>query len=112
MTTELTPQMANQMREDCKAQIELSNTLSRLESNPDFQKVCNEYLKEEPSRLVHLLADASMNLGGKKDLHREEIKERMIGISRFSEYLRNVHLLAERATKTLEDLANAEIVKE
>lgn len=112
MATELTPQMANQMREDCKAQIELSNTLSRLEANPDFQKICEEYMHNEPSRLVHLLADPSMNLGGKKELHREELKERMIGIGRFAEYLRNIHMLAERATKTLEDLANAEIVKE
>lgn len=112
MATELTPQMANQMREECKAKIALSDALLRLESNPDFQMICNEYLEKEPSRLVHLLADPTMNLGGQKELHRDELHERMIGIARFTEYMRNVHMLAERASKTLTDLNNAEMVKE
>lgn len=112
MATELTAQMANQMREECKAKIILSDALYRLEGNPDFRLICEEYLEKEPARLVHLLADANMNLGGKKEIHREEIKERMIGAARFSEFMRNIHMLAERASKTIEDLNNAEIVKE
>ena len=34
-------------------------------------------------------------------------KERMIGIARFSEYLRYIPLKADQARKTLDDLANA-----
>lgn len=112
MATELTMQQAEKMKEECKAKIELDNALLRLEANPDFKRLCEHYLEEEPARLVNLLADPNINLGSQKAVNREELQERMIGIARFSEYLRNIRLLAERANKTLEDLSQAEIVKE
>ena len=50
-------------------------------------------------------------MSGKKNEHREEFIERIIGISRFSEFTRNVFRMAEQAHKTLEDLSNAEIMQ-
>ena len=107
-TLDITPEQARQLREQCKAKIELRDTLHRLEQNPDFQKIREDYLNKEPVRLVHLLAEPSFNFGGKKELHREELHEAMIGIARFSEYIRNVYRLAEQAEKTLQDLQAAE----
>ena len=107
-TTEITAEQANQLRESCNERIAIRNALQRLELNADFKKVVEDYTEHESIRLVHLLAEPTFNLGGKKELHREEIKESLIGIARFSDYLRNIHRLAAQAEKTLEDLRNAE----
>ena len=44
----------------------------------------------------------------KRDIHRKEINERMIGVARFAEYLRHIQFLASKAEQTLEDLNKAE----
>ena len=106
--TTITPEQAIQLRENCKERIAIRDALHRLELNADFKKVVEDYTEHEPVRLVHLLAEPTFNLGGKKELHRDEIKESLIGIARFSEYLRNIYRLASQAEKTLEDLRQAE----
>lgn len=108
----ITPEDARMIRNECNRKIELANALSRLFVNEDFKKVfLEEYQKEEATRLVSLFGEASFNMSDKKEEHREEFIERIIGISRFSEYTRNVFRMAEQAQKTLEDLSNAEIMQ-
>ena len=109
-TTSITTEQANTLREQCNRRIAVRDALHRLEVNPDFQKIIEDYTKDEPIRLVALLAEPTFNLSDKKEMHRAELKESMIGIARFVEWMRNVYRLADRATKTLEDLSNAEIV--
>lgn len=107
-TIEITAEQANKIRQDCNHYIDLNNTLEKLYTNPDFQKVfMKNYLEDEAIRLVQLLGDPSLNMGGKKAEYREDLQERMIGIARFSEYLRYIPLKADQARKTLDDLANA-----
>lgn len=107
----ITPEEAKALRSECNRKIELANALSRLFVNEDFKKVfLEEYQKEESARLVSLFGEASFNMSDKKEKHREEFLERMIGISRFSEFTRNIFRMAEQAQKTLEDLSNAEIM--
>ena len=109
-TTSITTEQAKTLREQCDRRIAIRDALHRLEVNPDFQKLIEDYTKDEPIRLVALLAEPTFNLTDKKDMHRAELKESMIGVARFIEYMRNVYRLADRATKTLEDLRNAEVV--
>ena len=108
----ITSEEARALRNECNRKIELANALSRLFINEDFKRVfLEEYQKEEAARLVSLFGEASFNMSGKKEEHREEFMERIIGISRFSEFTRNVFRMAEQAHKTLEDLSNAEILQ-
>lgn len=104
----ITPEQANAIRKDCNEHIERKNMLDRLNQNPDFQTLTKFYMEEEPSRLVQLYGEPSINLGDKRELHREEIHERLIGIARFAEFLRGIHMLAQQAEKQLQDLQKAE----
>lgn len=107
--TGITFDEAQEIRENCKKQIALADALTRLHDNPDFKMVfIDHYMEKEPARLVHLLGDASVNMGDKKDAIREDVKERMIGIARFAEFIRSVYALANMAENTLHDL-NIEI---
>lgn len=104
-TTEITIEQAQQLRSNCKEAIALAESLERLHNNADFKAVfLDEFITKTPARLVGLLADASINMGTKKNEHREDLQERMIGIARLSEYMRNVFNMANQATKTLSDL--------
>ena len=105
----ITVEEANLIRETCKERIDLAEALTRLEKNTDFQKVVmKDYLEKEPVRLVGLLGEQNFNMGGKKAEYRDDIHEQMIGISRFSAYMRSVYSLANQATKMLDDLNSAE----
>lgn len=107
--TGITFNEAQEIRENCKKQIALADALTRLHDNPDFKMVfIDHYMEKEPARLVHLLGDASVNMGDKKDAIREDVKERMIGIARFAEFIRSTYALANMAENTLHDL-NIEI---
>lgn len=107
----ITAEQANQIRLDCQHQIDLAVSLERLHANEDFRKVfLTEYAEKEPVRLVSLLSEASFNMSGKKAEYREDIQERMIGISRFQEFIRNTFRLADQAKNTLDDLAQAQNV--
>lgn len=100
---------AQQIRENCKHQIALADALTRLHDNPDFKMVfIDHYMEKEPARLVHLLGDVTVNMGDKKEAIREDVKERMIGIARFAEFIRGTYSMAHMAENTLQDL-NAEI---
>lgn len=109
--TGITFDEAQEIRENCKHTIALADALTRLYSNPDFKMVfIDHYMEKEPSRLVHLLGDASVNMGDKKEAIREDVHERMIGIARFAEFIRGVYAMANMAENTLKDL-NTEITK-
>ena len=98
-----------ELKRQCKIKIDVAEALHRLTQNADFKTVfMEEYVKKDSARLVSLLGDASINLGGRKDDHRCDIHERMIGISRFTEYMRLVEATAQQAEKTLEDIHQAE----
>ena len=107
--TGITFEEAQQIRENCKHQIALADALTRLHDNPDFKMVfIDHYMEKEPARLVHLLGDVSVNMGDKKEAIREDVKERMIGIARFAEFIRGTYAMANMAENTLQDL-NTEI---
>ena len=109
MERTLTPEQATLIREVCKEKIDRADALERLCKNTDFKSVfMDNYVEKEPARIVSLLADASMNHSDKRDLHRVELQERMIGIARFSEYLRMINMLANHAEKDLKHLIEAE----
>lgn len=97
------------LKNHCEKQVGLAQAMKRLENNPDFKEVFIEhYLKENASRLVGLLSDSSLNMSDERDRNREEIKERMIGIARFQEFVRYLYNIADQAVKTLEDIEQAE----
>ena len=104
----ITPEQANAIRKECKEHIERKQLLDRLNANPDFKAFIEHYLEEEPARLTQLYGDPAINLNEKRELHREEIHERLIGIARFAEHLRSIHMIASQAEKQLEDLQKAE----
>ena len=104
----ITPEQANAIRKECQEHIERKKLLDRLNQNPDFQNLIKFYLEEEPARLVHLYGDPSINMGDKKEVHREEIHERLIGIARFAEFLRGISAIAIQMEKQLQDLQKAE----
>ena len=103
--TGITFDEAQEIRENCKHTIALADALTRLRGNPDFNTVfIDHYMEKEPARLVHLLGDASINMGDKKEAIREDVKERMIGIARFAEFIRGIYTMANVAENTLQDL--------
>lgn len=87
--------------------IKLEDAVNRLEDNPDFNLLYDTYTKEEPVRLISILSDPSLTMSKDHEVHRQEIMETLIGISRFGVYIRNVHSMAKRARKELEDLEKA-----
>ena len=109
--TTITFEQANAIRKSCREKIALAESLDALYANKHFKMFMDEYLEKEPVRLVHLLGDASINLGDRKEALRNDIQERMIGIARMKEYMRNVYRMAEQAQKTLEDLDKAEVAE-
>lgn len=105
---DITTEQVQKLREECKAHIALSDALIRLSSNKDFKLIVDDYLHSEPVRLVQLLGEPSFNMSEKKSMHREEIQEQLIGIARFAEYIRMVHMKASKAEQSLRDLDKAE----
>ena len=84
--------------EHAKRAIELGNNVDRLVNNRDFKKlILDEYLREEPIRLVHLLSDPSMN----SPESRQAITVQMEAISSFRRFLENKTQLAEISRKSL-----------
>lgn len=109
---EISMEEAMKLREKCNKHIALAESLTRLHNNADFKKVFLDfYVNEEPSRMVLLLADTSLNHGGKKAEHREDLQESMIGIARFAEFIRNVYNIADHASYSLERLNQATITE-
>lgn len=104
---DITSEQAMKLRKECEVKIALSDSLLKLEKNKDFKTLITDYLTGEPVRLIQLLGEPSFNMSDKKSLHREEIKEQMIGVARFAEYLRRVHLQADKAEQTIKQLDEA-----
>ena len=98
-----------EMREDCKRYIDRADALNRLTNNADFKLVFMEgYTKDYAARLVGLLGEQNLNLGGNKALEREEIMESLHGVARFQTYMNNVYKLANQAVNQLESISEAE----
>ena len=93
------------LRNECNAIIAMRDSLRKLEQNPDFARVVNAYLQGEPVRIAMLYGDASLNQDPeKREIHRKELEERIIGVARFAEYLRSLHQRAAIAEKQLYDI--------
>ena len=109
MSIEITQEQLDEMKEEAKRLISRAESLNRLLKNKDFKSVFLEgYVKEECVRLVNLTADPNINMSNTKEAVRKDIEEKLIGIARFSEYLRTVDLLAKQANKTMEDIKEHE----
>ena len=106
---DVTLEQIAEMREDCKRYIDRADALSRLANNADFKLVFIEgYTKDYAARLVGLLGEQNLNLGGNKALEREEIMESLHGVARFQTYMNNVYKLANQAVNELEHISEAE----
>ena len=96
----ISPEQASEIRTKCESAIALESALNSLRHNPDFNKLVDFYTKDEAIRLVHLLGDSNINFSTSMEDNRREIRERMIGIARFKEFLRFIRWNAENARKT------------
>lgn len=105
----MTAKEASMIRENCNNAIELENCLTRLEINSDFKRLVKEYTEKEPVRIAGLFGEGSINMDKNKAQYREDLQEALIGIGRFSSFLRVVHQLGERAKDDLDKLSNTEI---
>ena len=106
---DVTLEQIAEMREDCKRYIDRADALNRLTNNADFKLVFIEgYTKDYAARLVGLLGEQNLNLGGNKVLEREEIMESLHGVARFQTYMNNVYKLANQAVNQLESISEAE----
>ena len=106
---DVTLEQIAEMREDCKRHIDRADALNRLANNADFKLVFMEgYTKDYAARLVGLLGEQNLNLGGNKALEREEIMESLHGVARFQTYMNNVYKLANQAVNQLESISEAE----
>lgn len=106
---ELRVEQMQELKKQCKNKIALAEALHRLTQNEDFKNVfMHDYVEKESVRLVGLLGDTTLNFGVNKDESRCDIHERMIGISRFREHMRNIESIAQQAENTLESIHQAE----
>lgn len=106
---DVTLEQIAEMREDCKRYIDRADALNRLTNNADFKLVFMEgYTKDYAARLVGLLGEQNLNLGGNKALEREEIMESLHGVARFQTYMNNVYKLANQAVNQMESISEAE----
>ena len=107
---ELSAEQAEDLKRKCNEAIDLETSLDFLMNNKHFKKVFMEhYSVKEASRLVGLLGDQTINLSQNKDEYRQDFHERMVGIARFNEYLRQVKAIATQSRNTLEQLNNSNI---
>ena len=106
---DVTLEQIAEMREDCKRYIDRADAINRLTNNADFKLVFMEgYTKDYAARLVGLLGEQNLNLGGNKALEREEIMESLHGVARLQTYMNSVYKLANQAVNQLESISEAE----
>lgn len=94
--------------ETLKSQIELDEALTRLEKNPDYQKIINElYFEKEPARLVLFKASpfAQQQPAVKKD-----IEQQIDAIGVFWHFLFTIKQQAQTARNQLDE--NREVREE
>ena len=103
-TIEMTVEQANEARKMYTDIIAVADSLEKLYRNADFISFNRAYLETEAIRLTALLGENTINAqqGG-----REETIERLMGIGRYSEFLRAVMNRANMAQKDLDNLNGA-----
>jgi len=100
MTIQLELMQLERSIAESKRVIEQSNTLKRLEQNPDYQTIISQlYMKDEAVRLVHLKADAAMQA----EVRQNAIIKDIDAIGSLASFLRYIHVQADIARKTLSD---------
>jgi hypothetical protein len=112
---EITREQAQAMEENCKEMISKADALDRLMQHADFKLVfLEDYLKKEPSRIALLLAEQSWNMESteKRELYRNDLNERLVGIARFHEFIRKTYAMANQAENQLNAINEAKIVQE
>lgn len=103
--SDLTSDQIAQYRANLTKDIERWESLQRLLKNRDFNKVfIKSYCEEEAIRLVMLHGEASYNYGTNKAANREDFQERIMGIARFSEFIRGVEIQAYNSQNQLNEL--------
>lgn len=99
--TMATDQEKEMMRKTAEFAIGLSDSLKRLESNEDFNKVFGFYFHNEPIRYTMELA----NPKNAEDISKcNAIKDKFIGIAQCYSFLQSIHAIADQQRNTLKDL--------
>lgn len=92
--------------QEAKVLIELGKSLDRLRLNKDFKTVIDQgYFKDEPVRLVSLLADP----GSQRPEQQQDIRRQMDAISHLQAYFR---LLDWKHERSVGDLEASEVTRE
>jgi len=96
-------------KQELKERVDLRNAMERLIKNEDFKRVFMKgYCEDEAVRIVHLHGEEAFNQPDNKKQHREELQERMLGIARFSEYVRYTVIMGNQAQKELDEFNASE----
>jgi hypothetical protein len=91
-------QAINLTIEQAQHSVSLGLALDRLDKNPDFQNlILGDYLREQPIRLGHLVADPAMQ--SKEQQKRLMTELRAVGD--FLSYLRNTKHRADMAAEAI-----------
>ena len=105
----ITAEDALRLRQEASKQFALADALTRLHDNPDFKLlILEDYLQNEPMRLVHMLAENCIVYGPNSEAQLRDNREQMIGVARLGSYFRNIYRIAEGAQKTIMSLEEAE----
>ena len=102
---DLTKDQLEQAKKIAMTCVDLGESVKRLHSNPDFQKVISYYFNNECIRLVHALGDPAV-IADEKAL--KGIKYQMYGISSFESFLNFLMRQGEIEKKTLQEIEDYE----
>lgn len=92
--------------ETAKHMIELDECLNRLVRNKDFLKLIDkEFMEKEPIRLVQLLAHPGMQ----DEKSQQEIRNQMIGVAYFRQFLARTEAMADQARQALPERQETEV---
>jgi hypothetical protein len=84
--------------EQKKSMIELGDAVTRISKNRDWKKLVDaEFFDSEPKRLVSLLAHPGMQ----DEASQVEIRNQMLAIAYFRQYLARTEMFAEQARASL-----------
>lgn len=99
MTSSDIQQLENNIKEAQKM-VDLGKALERLMNNRDFKAVVSTgFFKDEPVRLVHLMASPAMQ----RPEHQQAIQLQLRAIGEFHNYLNEVFRQASLAAKAIEE---------
>lgn len=84
--------------EQAQASVSLGQALERLEQNADFQRlIMQDYMREQPIRLGHLLSDPSMQ----DKASQKKIVTELKAIGDFTTHLRMIFRRAQMAAEAI-----------